>query len=675
MKKSGQVAIFIVVGLVILLSALVLIFLSNRQASGPMNSEVDVTVDMQPLVSLVENCVNELGREGLERLGAQGGYIYPRQYGISENPFSYKGTGVEFWEDSDLLVAYWYYLAGNECDGACQFNVAVPPLKRTTGTEYDLSIEAQLDRYIEENINSCVDFTQFEMLGYKVIEKGSCEVRTDILEEDVLFDVDWPLEIHKSAGDAVRTVKDFSVMLPIDFKLIYQNAVYILSHAIESSFLERFTVNLLSVYGRAEEGSIPPMYDFTMDSSSTLYWLKSDVEEMVQQILTSNVQGLQYKGSKNYQFRYSPDSFEEYFYNEAMTLPSLDRPGLEELEVTFEYLPQFWDMYFDLNCGGELCRPETFDFFGIFSFGIQDYQFLYDLSYPVMVRLRLPDAFNGDGYTFQYLTEVNVRDNSPLGDNHTEEPILESGGSMFCDPDKRFGGPVNVTVTDLRDEPVEDAAVIYNCGEDSCIIDKTDAQGVVSAAFPVCYGGQVAVSKESHFADPVRLSVELDEPANATVQMFEEKDMNITIKKKRIIPVSSGDGFEWEFKPYEITLKDSEFAMISVSRSGHQRALIYHNESTLPLAAGEYAIDIYLFDDEDYVIPSYEECHDTGFFGEEECFTIPRMSLNDSVPVGGAVFTYNFTIDQIYNHSELVFYVVSPDLYGVPENARTVSVL
>ncbi|MFP4423804.1 MAG: hypothetical protein ACLFP2_01080 [Candidatus Woesearchaeota archaeon] len=674
MKRQGQITIFIVVGIVILLSALVIMYLNNKQATEPTSSETEYTVDMQPLISIVDNCASKLGRKGLEKLGAQGGYIYPQDYGINEHPFSYEGNGVRFSENSDLIVPYWYYLEGNDCEGGCQFEIGIPPLERDTGTEYDISIEAQLDRYVENNLPACVDFTSFESMGYEVIEKALPEVRTDVLQEEVLLDVSWPLEVHKEGTDSVTNIREFSVLLPVNFKVIYENAEYLLYQIVSENVLERYTINLLSVYSRTDPDAIPPMYDFTIDPGSTLFWLKSKIKDKVKDILTSNIQGLQYMESRNYEFRYSPDRFEEYFYNQAMTLPSLDQPGVSDLEVTFDYLPQFWDLYFDLNCGGEVCQPDSFSFFGLFSFGLQDYQFLYDVSYPVLTRLKLPDAFNGEGYTFQYFTEVNVRDNS-VPDNESMTLNVTSETSMFCDPDKKFAGPIHVNVTDMRGDPLEEATVIYSCGEDSCVMGETNESGELDMEFPACYGGQIFATKQDYIAENMSLSARLDKEENVSLVMYEEKIMNITLKKKRIIPVSNGGEYQWEFKPYEVTLKDSEYAMILAEKDGRQEVGMYDNGTIqMKFAAGEYDIKIYLFDDEDFLIPEYEECHDTGWF-DEQCFTVPKMEFNDSVPVGGADYTYEFSIDDIYNHSSLTFYAVSPDIYLVPETARKVGVV
>src|SRR3989338_3571294 len=154
-------------------------------------------------------------------------------------------------------------------------------------------------------------------------------------------------------------------------------------------------------------------------------------------------------------------------------------------------------MYFDLNCKGERCVPSSANSLISF-FGIQQYRFAYDMSFPVMVEVQDPFALNGQGYTFSFFLEGNIRNTKPMpADFAPLERASLTERSLLCDT--RTSGNVSVDVVSASaKKPVEDAQVLYTIIGESCFIGATDADGTLKEKFPVGVGGVINVIKDGY---------------------------------------------------------------------------------------------------------------------------------------------------------------------------------
>ncbi len=125
MKKRGQITLFIIIGILLLISiSLVILF---REEITLFRPERVIPVEITSLVIFGDNCLEQISTDALNILGTQGGYIYlPGE--IENNPLSYIDTG--------LKIPYWQYIQQNR----------IPSIPL---------MEAHLSRYIEERLNNC----------------------------------------------------------------------------------------------------------------------------------------------------------------------------------------------------------------------------------------------------------------------------------------------------------------------------------------------------------------------------------------------------------------------------------------------------------------------------------------------------------------------------------------
>jgi len=156
-KKRGQVTLFIILGIVLVLIVVLALFVRKiivqEEPPEPVIT-TDVPAEIKPVQEFTEQCVYSVAKEGLIRLGQQGGYINTTIYGIiPNNLMPTSANGIEFAPDSGLVIPYWYYMKSpNTCQGGCMFDSKKPPLYRRDG---DKSVESQMDLYILENLPEC----------------------------------------------------------------------------------------------------------------------------------------------------------------------------------------------------------------------------------------------------------------------------------------------------------------------------------------------------------------------------------------------------------------------------------------------------------------------------------------------------------------------------------------
>ena len=74
----------------------------------------------------------------------------------------------------------------------------------------------QLEMFVRTNIDACLDFSVFEKQGLE-ISKGQADVEAIINENDVLFEMMYPIIINNLAREERTEIKDFVARHEISF--------------------------------------------------------------------------------------------------------------------------------------------------------------------------------------------------------------------------------------------------------------------------------------------------------------------------------------------------------------------------------------------------------------------------------------------------------------------------
>ncbi len=736
-NKRGQVTVFIIIGIIILFTFAGILYFTKTVIKEDLTAEgnpviEDVPQEFQPIKSYTDNCLRQIGERGLLVMGEQSGYIYPEllgEYSVS-NPTDSEGLNLE-----PTKVPYWHYNKLKNSEGKIEYVSLQPQLYAKDDPE--MSIEAQLSRFVEEKLDGCLnDYAAFSNQGFEVsyAEEQGKEGIVTVGDTSVNF---WlKMKFTAKKGEAEYEFTQFYVKIPVKLKQIYETASEIAGVEYQYNFLERQALDLISTYSGVSVDKLPPTEDLTFEAVPTVYWNAMDVQEKVQEMLTSNVPLMRYYGSDNF-FRY------EYpVDNEAV----LDLSGLYQknydnmilplelgqgLNINFDYFN--WPMYFDANDQGGTIKPSNYAAnFYMLNFATQHYYTTYDLSYPVMVTLEDADAFNGLGYRFSFALESNVRNNAVVKTGYVEpKPVASSFRSMVCDEDKRSTELIKTVVVDSATrEPLEAVQIGFSIPEqDNCILGATDSQGEFESSYPAVYGGVGSYMKAGYLTDfyPINTYDYTEKPGiigyaaagfpEQVLEMHPYYPIKVKLKLKNLekciddfcfsqglfsggeeiysyTPQMLETKHRWIFPNVATKLREDETATVILNRVSGLQKRVFNDEyvafatvngdtsSEMQLVPGVYKVMIMATNKEELIIPKEERC--TGgvmealacWDTEGCCFTFEQTVLKEMITgqVNWDVQEYYITItpEQLYSAKEITLYALGLNLYGVPKANRVI---
>ena len=744
-SKQGQVTIFIIIGIVVLFIFSGVLYITKVVTKEELTASGEpilaaVPQEFQPLQAYTENCVAQVGRRGLLVLGQQGGYIYPELAGTysAADPTNADGLDLE-----PIKVPYWHYnVLANE-NPQVSYSSKKPALYAKDDPE--LSIESQLSRFTEENLAECLaNYAAFEAEGFVVnapaLQEGSedlKEVKVTVADQSVNF---WlKMDVEASKGDAETEMNQFYVPVPIRLKQMYDTAAEIAAVEKNHSFLELQALDLITAYAGVDYNRLPPMEQMTFNQPVPVIWAEEDVKLKTQNLLSSSVPLLRYLGSTNfYRFEYSQeegatldlrDLYQKHYDN--MILPLETGQGLD---VNFDYFG--WDTYFDMNDRGGNIEPSIF--YGPMvspipkiPLDIHRYYSTYDLSYPVLITLRDPNALEGRGYTFAFALESNLRNNQIPTEGYTQPaPVAALQESMVCDPNKRNTELVKTVVVDSSNlEPLEAVQIGFSIPEqDDCAMGSTDNQGEFESKYPAVYGGVASFVKNEYLTSfyPVdtyrfretsgTIGYAVAGAPQLVVPLHKKVFVNMSVRKKSLekciadedgqdrecftqglftntgssvytySPESLDEQHSWSFLNQAKPLTGDETAVVMLKRVSDTVPGIFSEDfssaatvtgdgtASLELVPGVYEVTALVTSSKPLTIPEEERCSGGLWLPipiPETCFTYEQQVL-DELLLGRLQWdqpkTYlTITPEQLYSADKITFTALTFNLEGVPE--------
>lgn len=683
-NRKSQVTIFIIIGLLIMTGGLIFFYAtkSTQKISEPRTSIIreQIPVEFNPIRSYVDNCVYSTSVEGLKIMGRQGGYISLANKTLSTESFSLKqnpteSDAVSFTKNSKLKVPYWWYLkSANDCRGTCEFASKRPDLRQSAN-----SIEKQLERYVDAELKDCLNnFQPFAAQGFTVAEKGRIKTDVTIASEDVFVLVEYSIEAQ--AQNSKTEMDKFAANIPVNLEKVYELATKITNLQMKHHYLEKHVLNLIVAFSGVDKEKLPPMSDLQFKFGNSISWQKSDIKSKITGLLSSYIPLFQVDGTYNYERNLFDSELKQRLYDS--TILPVANSSFSNIAAYFAYL-DFWPTYFDLNCNGERCVPASANSLLSF-FGIQDYNFDYDISFPVLVEVQDPLALNGEGYSLRFFLEGNIRNNNYMEGNFTPlEMLALSERSQLCDI--RTSGDVSIRVLDSATKKgIEEANVLYTLTGESCFIGSTGKDGLLVEKFPVGIGGVVNFVKDSYVGKVVEFDPRIGADDSLSVEISPIYTKNIAVKKKNVIKTLQG----WQFVDSAVDLSGKEQAVISLTRYNGENELEFAGvasyagqqaeNSQIEIAPGNYFADVNLALNERIVIPEEERCVDKGLFLGKECYKIPKIDFGEGsaegqeqFPEGGLKLNITITPEDLQKDT-IVVYAVGIDLANVPESERRV---
>ncbi|MBU3942311.1 MAG: hypothetical protein KKF74_05350 [Nanoarchaeota archaeon] len=450
MKKRGQITVFVIIGILVILGFLLFFYL--REKTTFFSPEIVVPQEIAPVKRYVESCMQDIGEKAVIKLGMQSGYVeIPED--IAMNPGAYIQVG------GPIKLPYWYL---NGMDTS-------PKLS---------DMQSQISDYVSKNLKSCLrNFSDFD--EFVIEEKGEIKTKTVIAEEEVVITVDYPLVIKNKMGDKITTLSQYAASVPVRLKKIYRLAKGIMESENKGMFLEKTTIDLMA---------LDPEIPFTdmVFSCKNLEWSKADVEQSVKELLYYNLPKIRIDKTDYIPFLYDPviyRKFQEidiekdsipkdipediYEYNHFFWAPVSE--NFDDMKAGVRYM-QDWGIQLEARpSDGDAMKPNMVEgsqkYLSMFCINI--YHFTYDIIYPVEIAIRDEKSFNNNGYVFRFAFPVLINHNQGDRSDFGMTKLASYQDAGFCneltEEDYVISAKNSRTNKDLDNVSISFNCIKYQC--------------------------------------------------------------------------------------------------------------------------------------------------------------------------------------------------------------------
>ncbi len=540
MNRRGQIALFVLIGLAILIAILLAVFWKRL---FPVEIDSLQAQKVAPVQELVASCTSSALEQLLRRAGANGGYLDTSH--LRHSGKAHESETILFPPQD---VPYWSHLkpcstSALGCEASAQ-----PPLCKTgssscpIGSIGEHSVQEQLERALPVEIETCLNGFLAVKDQFDVVVKGKPSVDVTYGRSDVRATFHLALDVTDLASGSNVRLDEFHGVADVDLLTVYRMANDLANAQRETSFLERMTLHLLSVYSGLDT-PLPPMRAVTVMGAKR-YWVRTQVEQTLQEEVLPWTDFIQVPNAiAGFRPVHAPDNlsqeeqlmFAGIIYNLYAKLDNNET--YPDLKVKFRYPGT--KPYLSINGGQELLKPRSADvnnflsrFSGVF---MNDYRFKYDLAYPVIVTVTDTAAFNGRGYDWSFALEANIWHNEPVNRSGTVSNFLLLNDRVdFTAPHHRVRNTLRIQTVDQRTgQPLPGVRITYRCGEDY-FIEETNDYGRLETRLPYCrYGGVILYGKNEYLGDGLEYdNYEEDITKYFTLALWPLEDVTLTMRKR-----------------------------------------------------------------------------------------------------------------------------------------------
>jgi len=517
MKKRGQITVFVIIGVLVILGFLLFFYL--REKTTFFSPEIVVPQEIAPIKRYVESCMQDIGEKAVIRLGMQSGYVeIPEE--IAMNPQAYINVG------GPVKLPYWYL---NGADTS-------PTLA---------NMQSQISDYVSENLKACLkNFSDFD--EFIIEEKGEINTKTIIAEEEVIITADYLLVIKNRKGDKITEWSLYTTSVPVRLKKIYRLAKGIMNAENKDMFLEKTTIDLMA---------LDPEIPFTdlVFSCKGLEWSKLEVEQDVKDLLYYNLPKIRIDKTDYIPFLYDPAIYKKFqeINIEKDPMPK-DIP-----EDIYEYNHFFWapvsENFDDMKAGIRYmkdwgleleARPSNGDVMNsnmvegspnyLSMLCINIYHFTYDVIYPVEIAIRDDKSFNGEGYVFRFAFPVLINHNQGDRSDFGITKLASYQDAGFCNELTEEDYVINAKDSRTKKD-INNVSISFNCIKYQCNLGfiKSEANRYrLKTKLPsACINGIIIAEKPGFLRAEQQVS---DEKNDILIMMDPLKSFDFKVMKVKI---------------------------------------------------------------------------------------------------------------------------------------------
>ena len=481
--KRGQVTLFIIIALVIVVGiALFFVLKNNYSNTNILNKKV------QPIYDSYLSCLESTLDEGIKILGYQGGYIQLPEFVAGSN---YRPTSSQL-DFFGQPIAYWYFISGNNL------------VKEQVPTKKDM--EKELENYLSQRLDGC-NFKEYSQTGYDVyVGKGNVSV--SITDSKVEAFIENSFNIYTEEETYILENHEISV----ESKLgeIYSLAVNTYNHEIENNFLEDYALDAL--------WTSSPVVGVNYSCEPLVFTDEKIIENLLNS-LSANIGSIKLKGD----YYTLSNDLNKYFV--------VDTGDFVKENVIFRYSPN-WTTKVDIE-GDRIVNPVGLEKgLEMLGFCYAPYHLVYDIDFPVLIQ------FFDEDFIFQFPVVVVIQDNELL--NLSRSNMNQNLNDEVCN---NLNGNLKVYTYNYDIEPVE-ARLQFKCISSLCELGNTLIDGMDSSfegPAPSCVNGKVIASSDGYLPTEKIVNTLDEQPVNLLMKKYYTLNLNLNSEDLSVISFEGKD--------------------------------------------------------------------------------------------------------------------------------------
>ena len=706
-KKRGQVTIFIIIGLVLIIIIGLYFYLTSQHVEPTVNIP-RLAGDSGQVQVFVEGCIDQVAREGLTELGRHGGYIDPTDMTYTLNALDYNAldqseSDMAFLNanDENSGIPYWYYAKSNKDCWHCTLSSQSPSVQL---------MAYQLGKYVDAHLQECIDnYSSFKAQGFDIKSLTNTTTIVTINDKSVGFLTNYSIQIVRD-GETTY-IEKFYKDVNVPLLQYYTAAVKITQSEVDTEYLDFYGLYILGQNMGMDSKKLPPFSAYRSGYDS-VFWSKTNTRRLYESLLSSYTSFFRINGTDNMiDYTIGGTSLEVEMYK-AMTLPIFTVDEQKTLDLKNKEINHIYNgqqIYLNVRpSSGDLISP--FVSTSSSNGGIlatmepdQSYEFYYDISYPVIIEIK--DSRPGNEYSFMFALQGNIKENKLLSDwvsglgtmpwsydyvkMNTNIPVgtetqdlatgevytyeaPQTGKILFCDAEQRLSGNIKAKTYDSYTSlPLDGVTVSYHCGTYAeCYVGETKYNSTLKEVsfndkLPLCTNGYIQFDKSGYLSKRMPLTTEYQKSQSlGAVYMEQIYTKNVTVIKYPVYrnstlvlgdPSNLSDTDTVTISLRKITLDNWDELWTQTMILGKDGT----NTTTVQLVPGMYVVDANLMDYNGVIIP--KECQEIKKPGKN--IWIPSEDIKIDVAMWGGISfdeqnPFVLTAEDLMSNDSIQFNVV-----------------
>ncbi|HLD06946.1 MAG TPA: hypothetical protein VJC16_05450 [Candidatus Nanoarchaeia archaeon] len=487
MRKRGQVTVFIIIGILIVLLAAIFLFLQGRLSL--FQPQLAVPQHVVPIQGYIEQCIMDSAEPAIRQMAAQGGFLtIPPE--VSQNPLAHYRLIPD---QQQPLVPLWF----------SQGRMREPSIS---------SMERELEERIAADVQGCSLETFSEQF---TITAGDPAPEVSITDNEVRITVSYPLTITSKQDNVQTQLTAFRKDIQIPLGRAFSLAKAIHDKENQDGFLELLTMEMIA-------GDFPDMpldgFEITLDRRQ---WTLQELQDELIPLLRANFHCLVFRNTANA----LPEACREFSaYYLRHYFIELQNPKFRDIRTTADW--SFGDGFqftrFRVSPGSTIIKPIDLKI-PLISGAFKLYHHFYDIEYPLLLVLTAGDL------QFNLATMVNIRNNQP---DRQFNPFLvddqpsDAGAEEYC---AEKIAPFKLQARDKESGEMLSSPISYRCAQFRCELGETASpllQGIpqycgsrpcepsLEASLPFCINGMLIAENPGYLTATARISSTPESPEN-----------------------------------------------------------------------------------------------------------------------------------------------------------------